>query len=102
MSIKVGINGFGRIGRMAFRSGLSNKDIEFTAINDLTDTATLAHLLKYDSTAGILNAEVSSTPNSIIVNGKEIKVYTEKDPSKIPWADTGVKNCNGKYGPFHG
>jgi glyceraldehyde 3-phosphate dehydrogenase len=91
MSIKVGINGFGRIGRMAFRSGLLNKDIEFVAINDLTDTVTLAHLLKYDSTQGILKANISSTSNSIIVNGKEIRVFTEKDPSKIPWRDMDVK-----------
>jgi len=91
MSIKVGINGFGRIGRMAFRSGLQHKDIEFVAINDLTDTATLAHLLKYDSSQGILNADVSSNNNSIIVNGKEIRVYNEKDPSKIPWGDVGAQ-----------
>jgi glyceraldehyde 3-phosphate dehydrogenase len=91
MSIKVGINGFGRIGRMAFRSGLLNKDIEFVAINDLTDTVTLAHLLKYDSTQGVLKANISSTSNSIIVNGKEIRVFTEKDPSKIPWRDMDVK-----------
>jgi len=91
MAIKVGINGFGRIGRMAFRSGLANKDIEFVAINDLTDTATLAHLLKYDSTQGVLNADISSTANSIIVNGKEIKVFTEKDPARIPWRDLDVK-----------
>jgi glyceraldehyde 3-phosphate dehydrogenase len=91
MSIKVGINGFGRIGRMAFRSGLLNKEIEFVGINDLTDTATLAHLLKYDSTQGILNANISSTSNSIVVNGKEIRVFTEKDPSKIPWRDVDAK-----------
>ena len=100
MSIKVGINGFGRIGRMAFRSGLSNKDIEFVAINDLTDTATLAHLLKYDSTQGILDAKISSTGNSIVVNGKEIKVFTEKDPAKIPWLDMDVKfvlECTGIF-----
>ncbi len=100
MTIKVGINGFGRIGRMAFRSGLSNKDIEFVAINDLTDTPTLAHLLKYDSTQGILDAKVSSTSNSIVVNGKEIKVFTEKDPAKIPWRDLDVKfvlECTGIF-----
>lgn len=91
MSVKVAINGFGRIGRMAFRAGLAKKDIEFVAVNDLTDTATLAHLLKYDSSAGILDAEVSSTDNSIIVNGKEIKVFTERDPAKIPWGDTGAE-----------
>ncbi len=100
MTIKVGINGFGRIGRMAFRSGLANKDIEFVAINDLTDTPTLAHLLKYDSTQGILDAKVSSTSNSIVVNGKEIKVFTEKDPAKIPWRDLDVKfvlECTGIF-----
>jgi len=100
MSIKVGINGFGRIGRMALRSGLSNKDIEFTAINDLTDTATMAHLLKYDSTQGILNADVSSKDNAIIVNGKEIRYFNEKDPTKIPWADMGVEivfECTGIF-----
>lgn len=100
MSIKVGINGFGRIGRMAMRSGLSNKEIEFVAINDLTDTATMAHLLKYDSTQGILNADVSSTDNAIIVNGKEIKVFNEKDPTKLPWGDmdvTVVFECTGIF-----
>lgn len=91
MSVKVAINGFGRIGRMAFRAGLAKKDIEFVAVNDLTDTATLAHLLKYDSSAGILDAEVSSTDNSLIVNGKEIRVFTERDPAKIPWGDTGAE-----------
>jgi glyceraldehyde 3-phosphate dehydrogenase len=91
MTVKVAINGFGRIGRMAFRAGLSRKEIDFVAVNDLTDTRTLAHLLKYDSTQGILNADVSSTSNAIIVNGKEIKVYSEKDPSKLPWRDLGVK-----------
>jgi len=91
MTVKVAINGFGRIGRMAFRAGLSHKEIDFVAVNDLTDTRTLAHLLKYDSTQGILNAEVSSTSNSIIVNGKEIKVFSEKDPSKLPWRDLDVK-----------
>lgn len=100
MSIKVGINGFGRIGRMAFRAGLLNKDIEFAAVNDLTDTRTLAHLLKYDSTQGTLNGDVSSTENSIIVDGKEIKVFMERDPSKLPWRDMDVKfvlECTGLF-----
>lgn len=91
MSIKVAINGFGRIGRMAFRAGLAKEDIEFVGINDLTDTATLAHLLKYDSAAGVLEAEVSSTENSLTVDGKEIKVFTEKNPADIPWGDTGAE-----------
>ena len=85
--IKVAINGFGRIGRMAFRAGLNNKEIEFVAINDLTDAGTLAHLLKYDSSQGILDAEITNTGNSLIVNGREIRVYAERDPGKIPWAE---------------
>lgn len=91
MSIKVAINGFGRIGRMVFRAGLAKQGIEFVAINDLTDTATLAHLLKYDSAAGVLGAEISHTENSIIVDGKEIKVYSERDPAKLPWGEAGVE-----------
>ncbi len=91
MSIKVGINGFGRIGRMVFRAGLAKKGVEFVAINDLTDTKTLAHLLKYDSTAGTLDADIKCTDKSLIVNGKEIKVYAEKDPAKIPWGDVGAE-----------
>jgi len=88
---KVGINGFGRIGRMVFRAGLAKKGVEFVAINDLTDTKTLAHLLKYDSTAGTLDAEIKCTDKSLTVNGKEIKVYAEKDPAKIPWGDVGAE-----------
>ncbi len=91
MTIKVGINGFGRIGRMVFRAGLAKKGVEFVAINDLTDTKTLAHLLKYDSTAGILDADIKCTDKSLIVNGKEIKVYAEKDPAKIPWGDVAAE-----------
>jgi glyceraldehyde 3-phosphate dehydrogenase len=76
---------------MAFRAGLAKNDIEFVGINDLTDTATLAHLLKYDSSAGVLDAEVSGTENSLIVNGKEIKVFNEREPANIPWGDTGAE-----------
>ena len=100
MAVKLGINGFGRIGRMAFRAGLSNNSVEFTAINDLTDTATLAHLLKYDSSQGILKAEVKHIENALVVNGKEVRIFSEKDPSKIPWADTGtdiVLECTGLF-----
>ena len=100
MALKVAINGFGRIGRMAFRAGLSNKDIEFVAINDLTDSATLAHLLKYDSSQGTLDDDISSTEHSLIINGKEIRIYKEKDPSKIPWGDEGaemVLECTGLF-----
>ncbi|MBN2419116.1 MAG: type I glyceraldehyde-3-phosphate dehydrogenase [Deltaproteobacteria bacterium] len=91
MSIKVAINGFGRIGRMVFRAGLAKQGIEFIAINDLTDTATLAHLLKYDSSAGVLNADVSHTDNSIMVNGKEIRIFAERDPAKLPWGEIGAE-----------
>ena len=86
MAVRVAINGFGRIGRMVFRAGYKNRNIEFVAINDLTDTKTLAHLLKYDSVHGILEAEIKSTPNSIVVNKKEIKCFAEKEPEKLPWA----------------
>ncbi|MFH1124452.1 MAG: type I glyceraldehyde-3-phosphate dehydrogenase [Pseudomonadota bacterium] len=100
MSVKVAINGFGRIGRMAFRAGLSNKEVEFVGLNDLTDPATLAHLLKYDSTQGVLSDDVSSTDHSLIVNGKEIQIYNERDPSNIPWGEVGaeiVLECTGLF-----
>jgi glyceraldehyde 3-phosphate dehydrogenase len=100
MSVKVAINGFGRIGRMVFRAGLSNSAIEFVAINDLTDPATLSHLLKYDSSQGILDADVTNSENALIVNGKEIRIFTERDPSKIPWNDVGaeyVLECTGLF-----
>ncbi len=100
MSLKVGINGFGRIGRMVFRAGLGNNEIEFVAINDLTDPSALAHLLKYDSVHGILDAGVSSTEHSLIVNDKEIEVYREREPSKLPWQDIGVETvfeCTGLF-----
>jgi len=100
MSLKVGINGFGRIGRMVFRAGIHNPEIDFVAINDLTDPETLAHLLKYDSVHGILKAEVSSTENSLIVDGKEIEIFTQKDPAAIPWGDLGVQTvfeCTGLF-----
>jgi glyceraldehyde 3-phosphate dehydrogenase len=85
---------------MVFRAGLSNKDIEFVAFNDLTSPATLAHLLKYDSSQGTLPAEISSTDNSLIVGGKEIKIFTEKDPSRIPWSDMDAEivfECTGLF-----
>jgi glyceraldehyde 3-phosphate dehydrogenase len=91
MSIKVGINGFGRIGRCAFRAALKKgTPLEFLAINDLTDPKTLAHLLKYDSVHGIADFEVDYTEDSLIVNGKKIKVLTEKDPANLPWKSFGV------------
>src|SRR4051812_10423311 len=90
MTVKVGINGFGRIGRLALKAGLQNKELEFVAVNDLTDAKTLAHLFKYDSTSGIYQGTVTAGQSSIIVNGKEIKVFSERDPGKLPWKDLGV------------
>lgn len=100
MALKVAINGFGRIGRMVFRAGVFNENIDFVAINDLTDPAALAHLLKYDSSHGKLDAEVTSTNSSLVVNGKQIRIFTEKDPSNIPWGDMGAEvvfECTGLF-----
>ncbi len=91
MSIKVGINGFGRIGRNMLRAAVDDPGIEFVAVNDITDAATLAHLLKYDSVLGRFKGEVTSTADSIIVNGKAIKVLAVKDPGDLPWKDLGVE-----------
>jgi glyceraldehyde 3-phosphate dehydrogenase len=88
--IKVAINGFGRIGRLTFRRFLEKENVEIVAINDLTDNATLAHLLKYDSVHGRFNGTVSSDADSITVNGKAIKSFAERDPKLLPWASLGV------------
>ena len=90
MAVKVGINGFGRIGRLALKAGLGNKELEFVAVNDLTDARTLAHLFKYDSTFGTFPGTVEAKDSSIFINGKELKVTAEKDPSKLPWKQLGV------------
>ncbi|GAG59243.1 unnamed protein product, partial [marine sediment metagenome] len=90
MSIKIGINGFGRIGRNVFRASYQDPDVEITAVNDITDANTLAHLLKYDSVLGILDAEIQAKEDSIFVDGKEIKVFTERDPGNLPWKDLGI------------
>lgn len=90
MTLKIAINGFGRIGRLVFREAQKNEDIEVVAVNDLTDAPMLAHLLKYDSVHGIFDAEVGSEDNHLVVNGKKIKVYAEKDPSQLPWGDLGI------------
>ncbi len=87
---KVAINGFGRIGRLTFRALLSKENIEVVAINDLTDTATLAHLLKYDSAQGKFDGTVSSEKDSLIVNGKKITVSAERDPKNLPWGKLGI------------
>jgi len=95
MSVKIAINGFGRIGRNVLRAIIQDQksygDIEVVSINDLTDAATLAHLLKYDSVFGRFQGEVSHTEKAIIVNGKEIKVHSEKDPAQLPWKAEGVQ-----------
>jgi glyceraldehyde 3-phosphate dehydrogenase len=85
MTVRVGINGFGSIGRRFFRIVMNRPDIEIVAINDLTPPATSAHLLKYDSNFGVLDAEVTATEDAIVVNGKPIRVYAQKDPAQIPW-----------------
>lgn len=90
MAIKVAINGFGRIGRLAFRQFIGNKKVEVVAINDLTSAKTLAHLLKYDSAHRKCEAKISNTENEIVVNGKRIPVYAEKDPAALPWKKLGI------------
>ena len=91
MSVKIGINGFGRIGRAVFRSGFENPDVEFKAVNDLVDPKTLAYLLKYDSSQGTFDHEVDFTENSLIVDGQEIKIFSEKDPANLPWEENDVE-----------
>ena len=91
MAVKVGINGFGRIGRNVFRTAIGNPEIEFVAVNDLTSPATIAHLLKYDSILGNLKNEISHGDDFISVDGKKIKVFAERDPSKLDWASVGAQ-----------
>jgi len=99
-TIKVGINGFGRIGRLTFRALLNKKNIEVVAFNDLTDARTLAHLFKYDSIHGKFNGDVAVDGDSLIINGKKIRVYAEKDPANLPWKELGVEivaECTGIF-----
>src|SRR5450755_2649831 len=91
MAVKVGINGFGRIGRNVFRASLGNPEIEFVAVNDLTSPKTLAHLLKYDSILGNLKNDIVAGDDFISVDGKKFKVFSEKDPAKLPWASVGAQ-----------
>ena len=91
MTVRIGINGFGRIGRNVFRAGFNRPGLEFVAVNDLpTPTETLAHLLKYDSILGIFNADVKAAPDAVVVNGKPMKMFTSKSPAEIPWGSLGV------------
>ena len=90
MAVKVGINGFGRIGRNIMRAAMGNRDLDFVAVNDLTDAKTLAHLLKYDSVLGNLDADVRVSGDGIKVGDDEFKVLSSKDPAQLPWKDLGV------------
>lgn len=101
MAVKVGINGFGRIGRNVFRAAIENRNIDFVAINDLpTPTTALAHLLQYDSILGELKVNIEAKENAIVVNGKEVKVLSYKDPAEIPWASLGVQIVVESTGAF--
>jgi glyceraldehyde 3-phosphate dehydrogenase len=91
MTTKVGINGFGRIGRNVFRAALNSSEVQIVAVNDLTDVKTLAHLLKYDTTHGKLDATVEAGEGELIVNGRSIKVFAERDPGNLPWASVGAE-----------
>ena len=100
MAVKVGINGFGRIGRNIMRAALGAKDIDFVAVNDLTNAATLAHLLKYDSVLGNLDSDVKASGDGITVDGEAFKVLSLKDPAQLPWKDLGVDvvfECTGAF-----
>ncbi|HAI52190.1 MAG: type I glyceraldehyde-3-phosphate dehydrogenase [Limnochordia bacterium] len=100
MTMKVGINGFGRIGRLVLRGALDDPNFDVVAINDLTDAKTLAHLLKYDTNHGTLKADVSVDGDNIVVNGKKIKVFAERDPKNIPWGELGVEYVVESTGVF--
>jgi len=100
MAIRVGINGFGRIGRNILRAGLGDASIEWVAVNDITSADTLAHLLKYDSVHGTLDATVAVGDGGLVVNGKNVRVCSERDPAKLPWKDLGVDivlECSGLF-----
>ncbi|MEQ1575346.1 MAG: glyceraldehyde 3-phosphate dehydrogenase NAD-binding domain-containing protein, partial [Vicinamibacterales bacterium] len=90
MAVRVGINGFGRIGRNIMRAAMGSGDVDFVAVNDLTSAATLAHLLKYDSVLGNLKADVKAAGEGITVDGDAFKVLSVKDPAQLPWKDLGV------------
>src|SRR5712692_5653035 len=91
MPVKVGINGFGRIGRNIYRAAMHRDDLEIVAVNDITDTKTLAHLLKYDSVLGVLPAQIKATENCIHVDGKHFQVMAQKDPAQLDWSSVGAQ-----------
>ena len=101
MAVKIGINGFGRIGRNIFRTSIGDPDIDFVAVNDLTDTKTLAHLLKYDSVLGNLDHEITSTENGIKVGNEEFRVFSQRDPAAIDWESVGAEIVIESTGIFH-
>lgn len=100
MAVKVGINGFGRIGRLVYRAAMGNPKLDIVAVNDITDAKTLAHLLKYDSVHGIVKSDIKAEGNSIVVDGKKVEVYAEKDPSALPWGKLGVSLVVESTGKF--
>ncbi len=100
MGVKVGINGFGRIGRLVYRAAMGNSNIDIAGVNDITDAKTLAHLLKYDSVHGVLGAEVKAEGSRIVVDGKKTEVFAEKDPSALPWKKLGVELVVESTGKF--
>ena len=100
MGIKVGINGFGRIGRLVFRACCDDRELDFVAVNDITDASTLAHLLKYDSVHGQMLQTVGADKDALVVDGTRIRVFSERDPAKLPWRDLGVNvvlECSGLF-----
>jgi glyceraldehyde 3-phosphate dehydrogenase (phosphorylating) len=99
-TVRVGINGFGRIGRNVFRAALDERALEFVAVNDITDARTLAHLLKYDSVHGTLRRDVQADKEGLVVDGKPVRVLAERDPAKLPWKQLGVDlvlECSGLF-----
>src|SRR5438046_10119669 len=101
MPVKVGINGFGRIGRNVFRAAQGRKDLEIVAVNDITDPPTLAHLLKYDSILGNYTGTVSADGDTLTVDGNRVKVFAERDPVHLDWLDVGIENVIEAHGHSH-
>jgi glyceraldehyde 3-phosphate dehydrogenase len=100
MGVKVGINGFGRIGRLVYRAAMGNSNLDIVGVNDITDAKTLAHLLKYDSVHGVLDSEIKAEGNFIVVDGKKTEVFAEKDPAALPWKKLGVELVVESTGKF--
>ena len=102
MTVKIGVNGFGRIGRNFFRAAKQGgADLDFVAVNDITDAATLAHLLKYDSVMGTYDGQVGTSANGITVDGDELRVLAERDPANLPWKELGAEIVDRVDGPVH-